>query len=403
MDPIVEKILGLVKYSESKHSREKFLEELLQSVVEILNAEFCVLAFFDKTDENLFYHIACWKHNKMTKKFSDEFSKIKKGTGSVGICAEKLIVKSYEKQDVLEGDRIEHKEIFNIDTTSVLAAPMLSRGKLIGVLKVLNKCGDGSFNKNDEINIRILSSYAAVEVDNANILNEIIAKDRISSLGQSIMSSAHEIKNILNNMDGGAFIVEKGAYSKDIRQVEKGWDIIKRNTNRLRELVLDILLFSRPQKLEFKPSNINRICEDVEDLLRKNAKANNVEIKLFLDKSIGEFFFDPKGIHRCLLNLISNAVHACSQKGGGRANVTTKLKAKDVLEIIISDNGVGISEDNLPHIFDVFFTTKGSGGTGLGLPVTKKIIDEHYGSIEVKSAVNIGTKFIITLPNSQLA
>ena len=104
-----------------------------------------------------------------------------------------------------------------------------------------------------------------------------------------------------------------------------------------------------------------------------------------------------------MLNLISNAVHACAQKGSGRVNVTTKLKERDILEIIISDNGVGISEDNLPLIFDVFFTTKGSGGTGLGLPVTKKIIDEHNGTIEVKSTINIGTKFIITLPNYELA
>ncbi|MCK7527226.1 MAG: HAMP domain-containing histidine kinase [Ignavibacteriales bacterium] len=200
-------------------------------------------------------------------------------------------------------------------------------------------------------------------------------------------------------MDGGAFIVEKGAASKNLKEVQKGWDIIKRNSNRLRELVLEILLYSRPKKPEYKPSDINQICIDIEELLSKNAKENNVEIKLFLDRSIKDFYFDPKGIHRCLLNLISNAVYACIQKGSGRVNVTTTLRESSVLEIMISDNGIGISKENLEHVFDIFFTTKGTSGTGLGLAVTKKIIEEHNGTIAVSSTLNIGTRFIITLPN----
>lgn len=246
--------------------------------------------------------------------------------------------------------------------------------------------------------LTVYANYAAIQIHNANLINEIDQKERLSNLGQSIINSAHGLKNILNNLDGGAFIAEKGASSKNFMEVDKGWDIIKRNSHRLRELVLDILLYSRPKQIELKKSDINQVCDDLKELLGDTVRESNVEIVFFLDRSIKEFCFDQKGIHRCLLNIISNAIHACSQKGEGRVNITTRLNESKQLEIVIADNGIGISKENLEYIYDVFFTTKGSKGTGLGLPVTKKIIEEHNGTIEVLSTLNIGAKFIITLP-----
>ena len=399
MENIIDKILELSRFSESKFPLDSFLEELLHKILETLHAEFCAVALLDKTDDQLYYHIGCWQDNKLTRTFSDDFARIKQGEGAVGICAEKRTVQSFADQEFLLNTQKEYEKKFNITASSVLASPMLSRGELVGVIEVLNKSGENMFSDDDINSLKIFSNYAAITVDNAKLFDDYIAKDRISNLGQSIINSAHGLKNILNNMDGGAFIVEKGAASKNLKEVQKGWDIIKRNSNRLRELVLEILLYSRPKKPEYKPSDINQICIDIEELLSKNAKENNVEIKLFLDRSIKDFYFDPKGIHRCLLNLISNAVYACIQKGSGRVNVTTTLREGSVLEIMISDNGIGISKENLEHVFDIFFTTKGTSGTGLGLAVTKKIIEEHNGTIEVSSTLNIGTRFIITLPN----
>ena len=399
MEKIAQKILELSNFSDSKFPLDNFLEELLHKILESLQAEFCVIALYDKNVDQLYYHLGYWKNNNMAKTFSDDFARIKKGAGAVGVCAEKRIVQCFVDKKLSFNEKKEYLERFNIKASSVLTAPMLSRGELMGVIEVLSQLDENIFSENDKNVLKIFASYAAIKIDNSRLFDDFIVKDRISNLGQSIMNSAHGLKNILNNMDGGAFIVEKGASSKNLKEVEKGWDIIKRNSNRLRDLVLDILLYSRPKKPEYKPSNINLICTDIEELLTQNAKDNNVEIKLFLDRSINEFCFDPKGIHRCLLNLISNAVYGCIQKGGGRVNVTTKLKEASIIEITISDNGIGISKDNLPHIFDVFFTTKGSSGTGLGLAVTKKIIDEHNGTIAVTSTVNIGTRFIITLPN----
>lgn len=401
MEKIVESLLELSNITSSDFSTEAFLEELSFKIVDILNAEFCAIALYNKSDDQLCYHIGYWHVTKLSKIFFNDHHGEKKVTDAVKLCAEKKIIQSFAERDISSYIKQDYEEKFRVSATAVLTAPMLSSGTLIGVIEVLNKTADKIFSERDKILLKIFSNYAGQAINNKQLFTEVLQKDKFSALGQSILNSAHSLKNILNNMDGGAFIVGKGAALKDLKEVEKGWDMIKRNTNRLREIVLDILLYSRPKQPDFKPSDINQICKDILDLLNQNAEAYNVEIKLFLDKISNDFWFDPISIHRCLLNIISNAVYACGKKGGGRVNVTTKTCEDDVLEIKVSDNGIGISKENLPHIFDIFFTTKGADGTGLGLAVTKKIIDEHNGTIHVSSMVDIGTKFIITLPNNK--
>lgn len=397
MEKPTSKLFELSELCRSFSSVENFEENLLRQVAELLDIELSVVVIFDKDEDNLFYEAAYWRENQNYKKLSGELPRIKIGSEVIGICAQKKIVQNISTYDFNSLKEFENN--FDIKVRNLIAAPMVSQGELIGVLIAVNKRSNISFSKDDEMFLLIVSNFTAMNLEVASLRQEISVKNRISNLGQSILNSAHGLKNILNNMDGGAYIVEKGAASKNMKDVEKGWDIIKRNTHRLRDLVLDILLFSRPKQPEFKLSSINKICEDIEELISQNAKENNVEIKLFLDRTIPDFKFDPTGMHRCLLNLVTNAIYACTQKGGGRVNIITRIKEPTTIEITISDNGIGISEYNLPHIFDVFFTTKGSSGTGLGLPVAKKIIDDHQGSISVTSAVNIGTRFVITLPN----
>jgi two-component system, NtrC family, sensor kinase len=111
---------------------------------------------------------------------------------------------------------------------------------------------------------------------------------------------------------------------------------------------------------------------------------------------------DPQGIHRCLLNLLSNAIDALDEEEG-EVKISTQKQGESEVLITVDDNGAGIPEHIRQRIFDVFFSTKGSQGTGLGLAVTKKIIEEHGGSIEVQSSEDQGTKFVIRLPIGKTA
>ncbi len=281
---------------------------------------------------------------------------------------------------------------------SVLAVPLVFQEEIHGVLVVLNKKSGRAFTKDDEKILSVLAVQTTLLICNYRLTQEQLTKDRLTDLGQSIINSAHGLKNILNNMDGGTYIVQSGVSHKDMDTVYEGWDIIKRNSHRLRELVLDMLLYSRPRTPEYQKTDISQLCSDLIELVSEKARNQNVEIVLETDQDIGMVYIDPKGIHRSILNLISNAIHACQMKNGGQVKIQLNKKDTDFLEIRVSDNGVGISKDNLENIFEVFFTTKGSKGTGLGLPVTQKIISEHHGTLKVDSETGVGTTFTITLP-----
>ena len=115
---------------------------------------------------------------------------------------------------------------------------------------------------------------------------------------------------------------------------------------------------------------------------------------------IGEAELDGKGIYRCILNLVTNALDACA---GARGTVTISTRSvadPDGVEIVVTDTGCGIAEEDLPQVFRVFYSTKGSDGTGLGLAVTQKIVREHGGEIAVESRRGTGTSFTIRLPRN---
>ena len=283
-------------------------------------------------------------------------------------------------------------------TRSILAVPMVHREKLIGVVEAVNKKDLDGFTEHDLKVLSVLASQAALVIENARLFEENIRQARLTAIGQGIAGAAHCIKNILQAIGVGGYIIETGLRKEELEAIAKGWDVLKRNSQVMQDLVLDMLTYSRPHEPELEPSDINQICKDIADLLREKAKENNVDISLELESNIGAINLDPKGIYRCILNLVSNAVDACDKPAGVVVITTKSMESEGSLEVLVSDNGCGISEEDRENIFNVFFSTKGTKGTGLGLSVTEKIISEHNGEINVKSEPGAGTTFIIELP-----
>jgi signal transduction histidine kinase len=275
---------------------------------------------------------------------------------------------------------------------------MLRPGKLIGVVEAVNKRSQDGFSARDEKVLTVLGAQAALVIENARLYEESLRRARLSALGQGIAGAAHCIKNILTGIDGGSYILERGIQKNGMDQITQGWDMLKRNTQIMRDLVLDMLTYSRPRRPEYQSSDINEICAEIAQLVRTKAHDKGVEIILDFDPAIGRVNLDPQGIYRCILNLVGNAIDACDKTQGTAGIATRLLEEKDFLEISVSDNGCGISEEHRKHLFEAFFSTKGSKGTGLGLPVTQKIVEEHGGEVQVESQIGVGTRFIISLP-----
>jgi len=231
---------------------------------------------------------------------------------------------------------------------------------------------------------------------------EKVQAERMAAIGQTVAGLAHYIKNILNGLKGGAYVINSAMKKKDINLVANGWRIVEKNIDQISNIVLDMLVYSKERKPDYQLVDPNKLVVDVMELMKERARASGVTIENQLMPGLKEVSMDRTGIHRCLLNLVSNAIDACTLEGitAGKGKVTLKTEKPDrwAVKFEIRDNGVGMDEKTQRKLFTGFFSTKGGKGTGLGLTVTQKIAEEHKGKLLFESHVGEGTKFDLFLP-----
>lgn len=284
---------------------------------------------------------------------------------------------------------------------SAMCSPLRGRTRIVGIIHV-DTTGAGEFAQEDLMLLDAIGNAAGIAVENAQLYKTNIQNERLAAMGQAISGLSHYIKNIVAAMDTSHAMVEKALAAEDLSVINRIWKILRRSNQRISNLVLDMLAYSKERKPETQPCQINEVCKEAAELCHDRIKTKHGTLQLTLDPKLPLVHVDPQGVHRCLLNLLTNAIDALDEDGGEVKINTQGLGESEVL-ITVEDNGAGIPEDIRQRIFDVFFSTKGSQGTGLGLAVTKKIIEEHGGNIEVQSSEGQGTKFIIHLPIGKAA
>ena len=385
---------------ESGSDLDALLPVIMRETTLATGAESCSLALYDREQDQLQFCVA--RGDEEEREFERKLTMISipMGAGIIGWCAEHT--QPVNIRDAYGDPRFnrEADKQTGFTTRSILAVPMVRHGELIGVVEAVNKKEEGVFSDRDEQVLVVLAAQASLAIENARLIEENVRQARFSALGQGIAGAAHCIKNILNGVVGGGYILEIGLKGKDLTGVDEGWGILKRNVDFMRSLVLDMLSFSRPETPTREATDVNRLCVDVGELMRSKSGGSEICVRLDLDEHIGEAELDGKGIYRCILNLVTNALDACA---GARGTVTISTRSvadPDGVEIVVTDTGCGIAEEDLPQVFRVFYSTKGSDGTGLGLAVTQKIVREHGGEIAVESRRGTGTSFTIRLPRN---
>jgi two-component system NtrC family sensor kinase len=235
---------------------------------------------------------------------------------------------------------------------------------------------------------------------------ELVKSERLAAIGQTVAGLAHYIKNILIGLEGGSYIVDVGLNKNDTKKLKTGWQSIQRNIGRISDLVSDLLTYSKERAPEYQNCFPNEIANDVCELVEETARQNNIGIVKNFDPSIDEVFMDPRGVHRSILNLVTNAIDAClfdeATDKNWQIHVKTALEKDNMIRFEVQDNGAGMDQETKDKLFTSFFSTKGGKGTGLGLLVTRKLIEEHKGNIEFTSRTGKGTTFTIRLPYEAL-
>lgn len=311
-------------------------------------------------------------------------------------------------QSVLTSDATEdnrfmlEESVMALQIRSAMCVPLKGRHEVLGVMHI----DAGTRNVFTIESLRLLAcigDMAGKVIENAQLFAENLQKERLAAIGQAVASTAHTIKNILNSMNLGGELIDVGIKTNNMEDIKTGWRPFKESLNLLADLTFNMLDFSTEKKPQLVLTDINQIMKELANLMKQQAEESGIELRLDLDTSLPMVKVDPAGIRRALINLVSNAFEAFSDKTNKRKRIRFITRSKPnrgVILVSIEDNGDGIPPDVASKMFDLFVSTKGNRGTGLGLVVTKKIVEEHKGKIVYKTRVGHGTRFTIVLPYS---
>ncbi|HUW81351.1 MAG TPA: ATP-binding protein [Phycisphaerae bacterium] len=284
---------------------------------------------------------------------------------------------------------------------SVICAPISARDRVLGAIHI--DCSMSAHTYNEE-QLRLITSIgymAGLAIENGRLLSARVQGERLAAVGEAVAYLSHYIKNILQGMRSGADVIELGLQRRNFTALERGWQVMYRNIDRIYNLSMNMLAFSKQRQPRIEQLQLNKVVQDVVDLAQRLADDRKAMLLFEPAESFPPIPLDPDGIHQVLLNIVTNAIEAV-EPDSGIVNVKTHYDAANQQALItIGDNGPGIPEDQLHSIFQAFRSTKGHAGTGLGLAVAHKIIDEHGGRITVSSVVGEGTIFEIGLPIGQ--
>jgi len=229
-------------------------------------------------------------------------------------------------------------------------------------------------------------------------------QDHLTSLGLMLGSMSHGVKGMLTAMDGGIYQLEAGIANKDNKRISKAFDQVKHMTDKIKDMVLDILYYAKSRALKYQSVDVNQFAESIKDTVEPIAEKNNIELNVKITPSLGEMEIDSNWVKASLVNFLENAVDACTydrSKSEHRVDFKVCEKRPDRICFEIRDNGMGMDQETKEKMFTLFFTSKGSQGTGLGLFIANRVITQHGCSITVESKPKKGSWFQIYLPRKR--
>ena len=322
--------------------------------------------------------------------------------------------------------------ILQMGVCEAICVPMRGRYNLVGLIYIDTSISpqhiirQQNANKFSDEHLKLMiaiAHQAALAVEDTRYYSAMVQAERLAAVGQTIATLSHHIKNILQGIRGGSFLIKEGLSQHDEKMVGKGWEFVEKNQERISNLVMDMLTFSKEREPELVAADLNEVAADVVELMSSRAREKNIELAFISAEQLPTLVFDPEGLHRAVLNVVTNALDACDraafeaaagdetlvadaetdaelrQSRPGRVDVRVEYDRDERLaRIVVSDNGPGIPADEIDHVFSLFVSKKGNRGTGLGLPVSQKIIQEHGGRIVVASQVGQGSQFRLELP-----
>ena len=374
---------------------EALLERVMDVIIEALPVDRGFILLYDRKGENLVPHVMRYRRGVRSKKHKITTSKriiqhVLERKEAV-LCTNAMTDKRFS-------NGASQDSIHDYGLHSVICAPILVRDVLLGVIHIDSAAAAHTYTQEQLRLMSAIGQMTGMAIQNARLVQQQMHTARLAATGETVAYLSHYIKNILQGMQSGSDVVNMALKQQNLGTLSKGWHIVEHNLERIMELTMNMLAFSKTREPKLQPTNLNKVVADAVSLIQQKAEGRQVQVITHFEDPFPPVPLDPIGIHQVALNIISNAIDAVPQ-GTGVVQVSTRFNTEQgIADLIISDNGPGIERDKIEEIFEPFKSSKGQGGTGLGLAVARKIVREHHGRIVVDSNVGEGTTFRIRLP-----
>lgn len=284
---------------------------------------------------------------------------------------------------------------------SAICVPIRTAERTFGVIHIDSSLVNFTFSDEQLRLMNAIGQHTGLALQSAEVLSGKMQTERLAAMGQTVASLSHSIKNILQGLRGGADAVELSLNKNDMNMAREGWPILARNLDRIYALTLNMLAYSKPRSLEIDLINLHGLIKEVGELIQPQVERKKGALLLDLADDMPPIPADSNALHQALMNVLTNAVEALPAKGGVVTVKTRFVPATQVAEIAVTDNGTGVDPQMQDQVFEAFVSTKGQRGTGLGLAVSKKIVEEHGGRISLTSQPKRGTTVVIALPTDK--
>ena len=292
------------------------------------------------------------------------------------------------------------KSVHDYGIRSALCVPIKAREQTLGVLYVDTTVATHTYAAEQLRLLTAIGLHTGLAIENARLYQAGVKAERLAAAGETVAYLSHGIKNILQSLQSAGDTVQLGLQRGRLNTAKKGWSILQRNLTKIQNLVLNMLAFSKIRKPSLEMTQLNQLVSETIEMTTGQADEKHVALLADLDENLPSIPLDPDGIQQILLNLVLNALDTVLPGTGIITIKTAYDHEKQCVTLAVSDNGLGIDPDQLNQIFNAFTSNKGQGGTGLGLAVVRKIVEEHSGHVDVASRPGEDTTFTIQLPTT---
>ena len=292
------------------------------------------------------------------------------------------------------------KSVYDYGIHSALCVPITVRDRNMGVIYVDTTVATHTYAAEQLRLLTAIGFQTGLALEHARLYQAGVQAERLSAAGETVAYLSHGIKNILQSLQSAADMVEMGLSKNKVQVAAKGWAILQRNLMRVQNLVLNMLAFSKVRQPNLEMTHLNPLINETIEMLGNQTDEKHVALIGDLDDHLPPIAIDADGIQQVILNLALNALDAV-EPDRGVVTISSKFdEPGQEVVLAVRDNGPGIEASRAGNIFKPFDSSKGHGGTGLGLAVVKKIVEEHNGSVEVHTEMNEGTTFTVRLPSA---